>query len=36
MDRMEAINWVLSVTTSLRLSQAKTLAHVVAGCIPLA
>ena len=36
MDRTEAINWVLSVTTSLRLSQAKTLAHVVAATLGVA
>src|SRR5262249_23953443 len=33
MNRMEAITWVLSVCTDLRLSQAKTLAHLVAAAL---
>jgi len=33
MDRMEAITWVLSVCTDLRLSQSKTLAHLVAASL---
>lgn len=31
MERMEAIQWVLSVTISFRLSQSKTLADLVFG-----
>ena len=33
MNRKEAITWVLSMTSSLRLSQAKTLAELVVGAV---